>query len=356
MAERFPARRGRGASSNRAGRFEGFDREVFDDGWGSLDVEPPPLVTELRAEKTRRIVSTNDSPDIPFNQSINPYKGCEHGCIYCFARPTHAYLGLSPGQDFESRIVYKPEGPEALRRHFARASYVPEVIAIGANTDPYQPAERRLALTRQIIEVLAEHRHPFCIVTKSAGVARDLDLLAPLAADRLVNVLVSITSLDSELARRMEPRAAAPHRRLATVAALAEAGVPVGVLASPMIPGLNDHELDNILEAAAAAGARSAGTILIRLPLEIADLFREWLEEHYPDRAARVLKLIRETRGGELYESSFGIRMRGRGPYAELLARRFQLAAARHGLDRRLPALDTSQFVRPAQRGQLPLF
>jgi DNA repair photolyase len=313
-------------------------------------------VTELRAEKTRRIVSTNDSPDIPFNQSINPYKGCEHGCIYCFARPTHAYLGLSPGQDFESRIVYKPEGPEALRRHFARASYVPEVIAIGANTDPYQPAERRLALTRQIIEVLAEHRHPFCIVTKSAGVARDLDLLAPLAADRLVNVLVSITSLDSELARRMEPRAAAPHRRLATVAALAEAGVPVGVLASPMIPGLNDHELDNILEAAAAAGARSAGTILIRLPLEIADLFREWLEEHYPDRAARVLKLIRETRGGELYESSFGIRMRGRGPYAELLARRFQLAAARHGLDRRLPALDTSQFVRPAQRGQLPLF
>ena len=354
--------KGRGAVSNPTGRYEREQREAFDDGWGPLEPgdgedEPPPIETVVTEERTRRIISTNDSPDVPFDQSINPYKGCEHGCIYCFARPTHAYLGLSPGLDFETRIVSKPEGPEALRRELARPGYRCSVIALGANTDPYQPTERKLGLTRRIIEVLAEHEHPVAIVTKSALVARDLDLLAPMAERRLATVLMSVTSLDRKLARRMEPRAAAPHRRLETVATLVAAGVPAGVLASPMIPGLNDHELEHILEAAAAAGALSARYILVRLPLEIKDLFSEWLERHYPDRAERVKNLIRQTRGGELYDARFGVRMRGTGTYAELLARRFEVAARRTGLDRPLPPLDCARFrVPPESKPQLSLF
>lgn len=349
-------RRGRGAVSNRSGRFEAFEREAFDDGWGTLEEPLERLVTELTAERTRSIIATNDSPDIPFSQSINPYKGCEHGCIYCFARPTHAYLGLSPGQDFETRIVYKPDAPEVLRRQLGARGYRPRVIAIGANTDPYQPSERQLRLTRSIIEVMAETRHPFGLVTKSAGVLRDVDLLAPLAADGLVNVFVSVTTLEPSLARRMEPRAAAPHRRLAAIAELSSVGVPVGVLASPMIPALNDHELEAILEAAAGAGARSANYILVRLPLEIKELFAEWLETHFPDRADRVLSLIRQTRGGALYRSQFGTRMRGTGSYADLLARRYEVATRRLGLDAGLPDLDTTKFRRPERAGQLDLF
>jgi len=352
--------KGRGAVTNRSGRFEREQHEAFDDGWGTLepgDEDPPPLETIVTAEQTRRIITTNDSPDVPFDASINPYKGCEHGCIYCFARPTHAFLGLSSGLDFETRIVSKPDAPELLRRELARPGYRCSVIALGANTDPYQPTERKLELTRRILEVLAEHDHPVAVVTKSALVARDIDILAPMAERNLARVMVSITSLDRQLARRMEPRAAAPHRRLETLAALKAAGVPTGVLASPMIPGLNDHELEQILEAAAAAGAATAGYILVRLPLEIKELFAEWLERHYPDRAARVQNLIRETRGGELYDPRFGVRMRGTGTYADLLARRFQVAARRTGLDRDRAPLDCSRFGVPsAARPQLSLF
>ncbi len=348
------ARRGRGAVSNRAGRFEGSDREAFDDGWGSLNEPLADLVTELTAERTRTIIANNDSPDIPFEQSINPYKGCEHGCIYCFARPTHAYIGLSPGQDFESKIRYKPEGPAALLRELGAKRYVPKVIAIGANTDPYQPAERTLRLTRKLIEVLAEHRHPFSIVTKSASVLRDIDLLAPLAKDRLVNVFLSITSLQPKLARKLEPRAAAPHRRLDVVEKLSAAGIPVGVLVSPIIPALNDHEVEAILAAVAERGARSATYILIRLPLEIKELFAEWLENHYPDRKERVLGGIRQTRSGKLYDSTFGKR-RGSGPYADLLAQRFDIARRRHGLENPLPPLDIKQFRKPGASRQLTL-
>jgi DNA repair photolyase len=340
-------RKGRGAVSNRSGRFEPAAHLAFDDGWGTADQEPPKLTTSLTAERTRDIITRNDSPDVPFDRSINPYKGCEHGCVYCFARPTHAYLGLSPGLDFESKIVFKPDGPAALRKTLSRRGYQPRTIALGANTDPYQPAERRLGLTREFLEVLREFRHPVSIVTKSNLVLRDLDILAEMAADELACVLISVTSLDRTLARRMEPRAAAPHKRLEAMRALTDAGVPVGVLASPMIPALNDAELDRILQAAAGAGARSAGYILVRLPLEIADLFREWLEAHYPDRAARVLSLIEQTRGGALYDSRFGVRMRGTGAYADLLARRFEVAARRLGLDRPLPELDTGKFRTP---------
>jgi DNA repair photolyase len=348
-------RHGRGAVANPTGRFEPTSREAFDDGWGGLDQPLPPLETVVSEERSRTIITRNDSPDVPFDRSINPYKGCEHGCIYCFARPTHAYLGLSPGQDFETRIVAKPDGPEVLRRELGKPGYACQAIALGANTDPYQPVERRLGLTRRLLEVLREHRHPVSIVTKSALVLRDVDLLGELAADGLASVFVSITSLDPELARRMEPRAAAPHRRLEVVRALTAAGVPVGVLASPMIPALNDHELERILAAAAEAGAGAADYILVRLPLEIKELFQGWLDEHYPDRASRVMSLIRGTRGGKLYDASFGQRMVGSGPVADLLAERFRIAARRLGLDRSMPPLDTARFRVPS-RGQLSLF
>jgi DNA repair photolyase len=350
--------RGRGARSNRAGRYEARRIEPLEDPPDPrIEDEPPPLRTTVTPEATRTIITTNDSPDVPFDQSINPYRGCEHGCIYCFARPTHAYLGLSPGLDFETRLFSKPEAPLLLKKELRRPGYRCQTIALGANTDPYQPIERRLRITRQILEVLAEHRHPVSIVTKSDLVLRDLDLIAPLAKERLACVLVSVTTLDRGLARRMEPRAPSPPRRIGAIARLAEAGVPVGVLASPMILGLNDSEMESILAAAAAAGASSAGYVLLRLPLEIKDLFAEWLEAHEPLKAPRVLALLRDTRGGRLYDAAFGRRMRGTGPHADLLRRRFEVACRRHGLAHRPAPLDVTRFTVPARPGdQMPLF
>jgi DNA repair photolyase len=351
-AARRRGARGRGARSNRAGRYERTRVEPRDEADPVLDAEePPPLATTVTPEKTRTIITTNDSPDVPFEQSINPYRGCEHGCVYCFARPTHAYLGLSPGLDFETRLFSKPDAARLLSAELRRPGYVCRTIALGANTDPYQPIERRLGITRSVLETLAGHRHPVAIVTKSALVRRDLDLLAPMARDRLASVLISITTLDGDLARRMEPRAATPARRLETVRAVSAAGVPTGVLASPMIPGLNDSEVEAIVAAAAEAGAASVDYVVLRLPLEIKDLFREWLEEHVPLRARHVLSLLRDLRGGALYDPAFGRRMRGTGPIAELLRRRFAVARRRHGLTARPAPLDTTRFRVPPRAG-----
>jgi len=351
-----PARKGRGAVSNIEGRFETRRIRPEDYGWddgGEADA-PPRLPTTVTPEKTRTILSRNDSPDIPFDRSINPYKGCEHGCVYCFARPTHSYLGMSPGLDFETKIFSKPEAARLLREELRRPGYRCEVIALGANTDPYQPVERDLNITRAVLEVLWEHRHPVGIVTKSSLVLRDLDLLAPMARQNLAAVFLSITTLDRGLARTMEPRAAAPHRRLETIRALSAAGVPAGVLASPMIPGLNDKEMESILEAAAAAGARTAGYILLRLPHEVKEIFSEWLTTHYPLKAGHVLSLVRQTHGGRLYDSEFGTRMKGEGPYAEMLQRRFQTASRRLGLLKRDLDLDVTQFRVPPRAGDQP--
>ena len=352
--------RGRGASSNRDGRFEPRQTHAFDDGWQSLERmldEDGRTRTRVQPEYPRSILARNDSPDIPFSVSINPYKGCEHGCIYCFARPTHAYLGLSPGLDFETRIFSKPNAAELLRAAFAKRGYRPDVIALGANTDPYQPAERELRITRSLLEVMLEHRHPCSVVTKSQGILRDVDLLVQLAELRLVRVFVSITTLDDELARSMEPRASAPAARLRTLRELSQAGVEVGVLASPMVPSLNDVELEAILKASAEAGARTAGWILLRLTQEVAELFQEWLSAHYPQRKEHVLSLLRQAHGGELYRGEFGTRMRGTGPWATLLARRFELAVKRLGLDGVLPPLRCDLFRRPPQPGEnLELF
>jgi len=352
-------RRGRGAGSNRAGRFEALSSESFDDGWPAETEERRSPATRLMPDKTKSIVATNDSPDVPFESSINPYRGCEHGCIYCFARPSHAYLGMSPGLDFETRILVKHDAAELLRRHLARPSYRPQVIALGANTDCYQPTESRLGITRALIGVLAEFRNPVGILTKSALVVRDTDILAPMAAERLAQVSISLTTLDPELARVMEPRASTPARRLRAMRRLSDAGVPVAVLAAPMIPGLNDWELERVLEAAADAGATTASYVLLRLPREIGDLFTEWLREHFPDRADHVLNLIRQTRGGKLYRSEFGVRMSGAGPYADMLEKRFDAARRRLGLDQRAFNLDASTFRVPdagRQSGQLGLF
>ena len=297
------------------------------------------------------MITRNSSPDIPFDRSINPYRGCEHGCIYCYARPSHAWLGLSPGQDFETRLVMKPDAARLLRRELAGKGYRPRVIALGTNTDPYQPIERKHRITREILEVLRDCRHPVGIVTKSSLVLRDRDILGDMAADNLVRVYVSVTTLDRELARRMEPRAPTPARRLGTIAALAAADIPVGAMFAPVIPGLNDHEMEAILAAAHAAGAASAGHVLLRLPLEVAALFREWLEAHYPDRAVRVMKLVRDCRGGRDNDSGWGRRMTGSGPFAEMIARRFALARRRLGLDRRGAPLDTAKFIRPVPAG-----
>ncbi len=349
--------KGRGAVSNRAGRFEAHGRHAVDDGWAGDDDELPPLATELHEDASRTIITRNSSPDVPFDRSINPYRGCEHGCVYCFARPTHAYLGLSPGLDFETRLFFKPDAAKLLEAELRHPGYLCDVIAMGTNTDPYQPVERDKRITCQILEVLAAFDHPVGIVTKSALVLRDLDILAPMAEKGLAHVCVSVTTLDRGLARRMEPRAATPPRRIETIRALAAAGIPTGVMASPMIPGLNDHELESILDRARHAGAETARYILLRLPLEIADLFSEWLDAHAPDRAKRVMGLIRETRGGKTYQSGFGRRMRGTGTYAELLARRFELAVGRLGYDQSLSALDTGRFFRPPAAGdQLDLF
>lgn len=347
------ARKGRGATVNPAVRFESTRTEAWDDGWGTLAAEfgdLPPLPTTLTKDSARSALAWNASPDIGFDRSINPYRGCEHGCVYCYARPTHAYLGLSPGLDFETRLLFKPDLPALLERELRKPGYVPRPIALGANTDPYQPVERTLKLTRGVLEVLERFGHPVTVVTKSAGVLRDLDILQRMAARNLANVCLSITTLDPRLARAMEPRAAAPARRLAAIAELARAGVPAGVLAAPMIPGLNDAELERILEASAAAGATRAGYVLLRMPHEIKQLFEDWLARHFPDRAARVLALVRETRGGALYDSRFRVRQTGTGPYAELLAQRFRLALRRFGFGktgRGVEALDCGQFRVP---------
>jgi DNA repair photolyase len=355
-------RKGRGAIRNETGRFETQTRHAVDDGWSAADIladDPPPLRTTVTVDSTRTIIAYNKSPDIPFDRSINPYRGCEHGCIYCFARPTHAFLGLSPGLDFESRLLVKPDAARLLEAELRDPKYRCDIIAMGTNTDPYQPIEREYRITRQILEVLSAHDHPVSIVTKSALILRDLDILAPMAERGLATVGVSVTTLDRGLARRMEPRAATPARRLETIAALVEAGVPTAVMAAPMIPALNDMELERILEAAVGAGARAAGYVLLRLPLEIKDLFGDWLAAHFPDRAARVLKLVRETRGGALYQAEFGERMRGQGPYAELIAQRFEAACRKLGInaerrsaetDRRW-RLDTSRFRPPSRKG-----
>ena len=352
------ARKGRGAATNDSGRFEQERRVVFDDGWGSADAEPAPLSTVLAVDATRTIIARNDSPDIGFDRSINPYRGCEHGCIYCYARPSHAYLGLSPGLDFESRIFYKPNAAALLTQELRKKGYAAKPLALGSNTDPYQPAERKLKITRGILEVLRDFRHPVTIVTKSALVQRDIDILAEMARDRLAVVTVSVTTLDRSLARHMEPRAATPERRLETIAVLAEAGVPVGVLSAPMIPALNDREMENILKRAREAGASSAGYTLLRLPLELKALFEEWLEENAPQKASHVLSLVAQCHGGKIYDSAWSKRMTGAGPYAEMLAARFDRACRRLGFSPRTThALDNSLFRPPPQRGdQLALF
>ena len=343
--------RGRGALSNRSGRYESWSRENVDDGWGSIEGSLDAIegaATTLEVDASRRIIARNDSPDVPFDRSINPYRGCEHGCIYCYARPTHAWLGLSPGRDFETRLFYKPEAVALLRRELRARRYRPAPIALGANTDPYQPVERRLRLTRGILELLKECSHPAMIVTKSVLVERDADLLSSMAGESLVNVSVSITTLDDELSRRMEPRAAGPRPRLAAVERLSRLGIPVRVLVAPVIPGLTDQEIERVLRAARDAGARDAGYVLLRLPLEIAGLFHEWLDAQYPLRADKVRSLVRQTAGGRDYQSGFGTRMRGTGPVADLISHRFERCRRRLGFAA-LPPLDSSRFRPPAE-------
>ncbi len=351
------ARHGRGATTNPAVCYDRLRAEPFEDGWTPPDILPelPPLPTTLTRDASKTAISWNGSPDIGFDRAVNPYRGCEHGCVYCYARPSHAYLGFSPGLEFETQIVFKPDVASLLERELRRPGYVARPMALGSNTDPYQPVDRTLRLTRAVLEVLDRFNHPLSIVTKSAGVLRDLDILQRMAARGLVRVWLSVTTLDPALARRMEPRAAAPARRLQTIAALKEAGVPAGVLAAPMIPGLNDMELERILAAARRHGAAHAGTVLLRLPSELRDVFTAWLEEHVPDRARRILALIRETRAGALNDSRFHHRFSGGGPYADLLAQRFDRARRQLGFLGR-DALDCSQFrCPPAPGDQLSL-
>lgn len=354
---RLPADRrpGRAAGTNAASRFEPYARVRVDDGWEQDEL--PPVRTEVTEERLRKIITTNTSPDVPFDRSLNPYRGCEHGCIYCFARPTHAYLGLSPGLDFETRLIAKPQAPAALARELGGRGYVPQVIAIGTATDPYQPIERERRLMQQILTVMSRHNHPLSITTKGTLIERDLDLLAPLAERGLVHVGISVTTLDPHVSRAMEPRVPAPARRLATIRRLSEAGVPVRVQVSPVVPALTDHELEAILAEAAAAGAQAASAIVLRLPREVAGLFRDWLEERFPDRAARIMNRVKELHGGLDYDSDWGTRMSGQGEWARLLSARFKVATRRLGLDRPLPPLRTDLFRVPsAPDPQLSLF
>jgi DNA repair photolyase len=349
-------RRGRGAQSNASGRYEPLARIGFDDGWQSLD-DLPPFKTTVTVDATRRIITRNDSPDISFDRSINPYRGCEHGCVYCFARPTHAYLGLSPGLDFESKLFMKPNAPELLERELATPGYVPKIIAIGTNTDPYQPIERRYKIMRGILQVLEQTGHPVGIVTKSALILRDLDILARMARRDLVKVAISVTTLDPKLARIMEPRAASPPRRLEALRQLVNAGIPTSTLVAPVIPAINDAEIERILDAVAATGVRNAGYVLLRLPLEVRDLFREWLLANFPDRHRHVFKLIRDMRDGKDYDSTFGARMTGKGPIAWMIGRRFEIACERLGFNLKSAPITTEHF-RPPQpvSAQLDLF
>src|SRR5580698_1688981 len=349
-------RRGRGSLSNATGRYEPLARVAFDDGWQGIE-DLPAFKTTVTVDSTRKIITKNDSPDISFDQSINPYRGCEHGCVYCYARPSHAYLGLSPGLDFETKLFMKPNAPELLERELSAPNYVPKMIAIGTNTDPYQPIERRYKIMRRILEVLERAGHPVGIVTKSTLVLRDPDILARMAQRDLVKVALLVTTLDPKLARVMEPRAPTPSRRLDALQQLAKAGVPTAVMVAPVIPAINDAEIERILEAAVENGVRHAGYVLLRLPLEIRDLFSEWLKENFPDRHDHVFKLVRDTRGGKDYDSTWGKRQTGSGPIAWMIGRRFELACERLGFNTARRKVTTEHFrpPRPAAQ-QLDLF
>ena len=343
-------RRGRAAGMNPTGRFEPQERVTFDDGWESLE-DLAPFRTEVQVERPRSVITRNESPDIPFDRSINHYRGCEHGCIYCFARPTHGFMGLSAGLDFEAKLFAKPDAPKLLERELAKPGYKPRTIAIGTNTDPYQPIEREWRIMRQILEVLNRANHPVTVVTKSALILRDLDILSSMAARGIAKVAISVTTLDRKLARTMEPRASTPTKRLEAIKALSEAGVPTGVMMAPVIPALNDHEIERVLDSAKAAGASEAGYVLLRLPLEVSPLFRDWLLQHYPDRYRHVMSLVRSMRGGKDYDAEFGKRMKGAGPYAWQISRRVEMTTKRLGLVRRGMHLRDDLFVPPDGSG-----
>ncbi|WP_271892984.1 PA0069 family radical SAM protein [Candidatus Phyllobacterium onerii] len=347
-------RRGRGAGINPTGRFEAETRHVYDDGWETIE-DLPPFKTEVQVEKPRTIITRNDSPDISFDRSINPYRGCEHGCIYCFARPTHTYMGLSAGLDFESKLFAKPDAAKMLDKELSKPGYTAKTIAIGTNTDPYQPVEKKWRIMRDILQVLEAHQHPVGIVTKSALVVRDQDILARMAEKGLAKVALSVTSLDGKLARTMEPRASTPTRRLQALRSLSDAGIPVSVMVAPIIPGLNDHEIERILDSAHAMGAREAGYVLLRLPLEVSPIFKDWLLRNYPDRYRHVLSLVRSMRGGKDYDAEWGKRMRGEGPYAWQIGRRFEIAAKRLGINVDKRRLRTDLFEATPGSEQLSL-
>jgi DNA repair photolyase len=343
--------RGRGATLNMSGRFEQLRRSLFDDGWQGLE-DLPPFRTEVFEERPKSIITRNESPDISFDRSINPYRGCEHGCSYCYARPAHAYMGLSPGLDFESKLFAKPNAPELLRAELSARSYEPRTIALGANTDAYQPIERERRITRRVLEVLSEFNHPVGIVTKSALVTRDIDILAPMAKKGLVKVALSVTTLDPKLARAMEPRASTPVKRLAAIEQLSAAGIPTVVMVAPIIPAVNDSEIEAILKTASTAGAREAGYVMLRLPHEVKDVFRDWLQATMPERAQKVMSLVKSVSGGKDYDASFGKRQTGNGPYAWTIGRRFEFACQRLGLNRAKVKLSTDHFRRPPQPGE----
>ncbi|KUM26555.1 PA0069 family radical SAM protein [Mesorhizobium captivum] len=351
MRVRPDRNRGRSAGINPSGRFEPVSRHVFDDGWNSLE-ELPPFKTEVQVEKPRTIITRNESPDISFDRSINPYRGCEHGCVYCFARPTHSFMGLSPGLDFESKLFAKPDAARMLDRELSKPGYQPRTIAIGTNTDPYQPIEKQYRIMREILEVLEARGHPVGIVTKSALVTRDIDILSRMAERGLAKVALSVTTLDRMLARTMEPRASTPTKRLEAIRQLSDAGIPASVMVAPIIPGLNDPEMERILDSARAAGAREAGYVVLRLPLEVAPIFKDWLLRHYPDRYRHVMSLIRSMRDGKDYDSEWGKRMKGAGPYAWQIGRRFEIAAKRLGLNVERRQLRTDQFVAGSGAGE----
>ncbi|WP_420587001.1 PA0069 family radical SAM protein [Ruegeria sp.] len=347
---KIPNVKGRGATTNSAGRFEQFETVACDDGW-DIEEDLPPLRTDVRDEVARSVINYNRSPDLPFDRSINPYRGCEHGCVYCFARPSHAYLGLSPGLDFETRLIARPNAPQVLRKELSSKGYKVATIALGTNTDPYQPIEKVRGITRGCLSVLQEFNHPIGIVTKGALIERDVDILAPMAEKGLVRVGISLTTLDADLSRRMEPRAPSPQRRLAIIRRLTGAGVPVRVMTSPVVPGLTDHELENLLEAGAEAGADAASWIMLRLPREVSELWQGWVRDHEPARADKIMSKLREMHGGRDYDPRWGHRMRGEGEYAGLIAKRFQLAVKRLGLATRTPQLRCDLFERPTQIG-----
>ncbi|MCQ8871349.1 PA0069 family radical SAM protein [Mesorhizobium sp. LMG17149] len=344
MRVRPDRNRGRSAGINPSGRFEPVSRHVFDDGWNSLE-ELPPFKTEVQVEKPRTIITRNESPDISFDRSINPYRGCEHGCVYCFARPTHAFMGLSPGLDFESKLFAKPDAARLLDKELSKDSYQPRTIAIGTNTDPYQPIEKQYRIMREILEVLEARGHPVGIVTKSALVTRDIDILSRMAERGLAKVALSVTTLDRMLARTMEPRASTPTKRLEAIRQLSDAGIPASVMVAPIIPGLTDPEMERILDSARAAGAGEAGYVILRLPLEVSPIFKDWLLRHYPDRYRHVMSLVRSMRDGKDYDSEWGKRMKGAGPYAWQIGRRFEITAKRLGLNAERRTLRTDQFV-----------